>query len=247
MARLWRSCGSARKTSRIARSCRVCRRCNISRYRQTVCTAARSGTCDRRERSVRHLTAVRRATPKKIKKGRVLQGRGTRARRATAQAAGSARSVDLHGGAAMVAGRQGTGGVHPLAFADDAAQAELVGALTAQGLHPTEQINRCCFRSVCGRRRAACCSRSRPMRQGFTRRRAERDPGQRDQAAALVRVPPRRDRGGVGAAAPIAGAATRRGAMEPQNSYLRAWRAVYSFSAPMVTKQLCLRTGTRRT
>jgi hypothetical protein len=65
MARLWRSCGSARKTSRIARSCRVCRRCNISRYRRTVCTAARSGVCDRRERSLRHLTAVRRATPKR--------------------------------------------------------------------------------------------------------------------------------------------------------------------------------------
>jgi hypothetical protein len=65
MARLWRSCGSARKTSRIAGSCRVCRRCNISRYRRTVCTAARSGVCDRRERSLRHLTAVRRATPKR--------------------------------------------------------------------------------------------------------------------------------------------------------------------------------------
>src|SRR5262249_49244439 len=49
-ARLWRSCGSARKTSRIATSCRLCRRCNISRYRRTVCTAARSGTCDQRER-----------------------------------------------------------------------------------------------------------------------------------------------------------------------------------------------------
>src|SRR5262245_15253644 len=64
-ARLWQSCGSARKTSRIARSCRLCRRCHISRYRRTVCTAARSGTCDQRERGVRHLTAVRRATPKR--------------------------------------------------------------------------------------------------------------------------------------------------------------------------------------
>ena len=48
----------------------------------------------------------------------------------------------------MLAGRQGIGCVHQLAFADDAAPAELVGALTAQGLHPIEQINRCCFRSV---------------------------------------------------------------------------------------------------
>ena len=47
---LWRSCGSARKTSRIARGCRLCRRCHISRYRQTVCSAARSETCDQRER-----------------------------------------------------------------------------------------------------------------------------------------------------------------------------------------------------
>src|SRR5262249_53581067 len=67
MARLWRSCGSARKTSRIARSCRLCRRCNISRYRRTVCTAAPSGTCDQRERGVRHLTAVL-GDPKKKRK-----------------------------------------------------------------------------------------------------------------------------------------------------------------------------------
>jgi hypothetical protein len=66
-ARLWRSCGNARKTSRIARSCRLCRRCHISRYRRTVCTAARSGTCDQREGGVRHLTAVRR-NPKKKRK-----------------------------------------------------------------------------------------------------------------------------------------------------------------------------------
>jgi hypothetical protein len=52
--------------------------------------------------------------------------------------------------------------------------------------------------------------RDRDRRSGLHRRRAERDPGQRDQAAALVRVPPRRERGGVGAAAPIAGAAKRR-------------------------------------
>src|SRR5262249_1861490 len=104
-ARLWRSCGSARKTSRIAESCRLCRRCHTSRYRRTVCTAARSGTCDQRERGVHHLTAVRR-DPKKKRKVVCFKGRGTRARRATAQAAGSARSVDFHGGAAMLAGHQ---------------------------------------------------------------------------------------------------------------------------------------------
>jgi hypothetical protein len=148
-ARLWRSCGSARKTSRIARSCRLCRRCHISRYRRTVCTAARSGTCDQRERGVRHLTAVRRATPKRKESSCASRPRhATAAWRATAQAASSARSVDLHRGAGMVAGRQGAGCVHQLAFADDAAQAELVGALEAQGRHLTEQINRCCFRRI---------------------------------------------------------------------------------------------------
>jgi hypothetical protein len=34
--------------------------------------------------------------------------------------------------------------------------------------------------------------------------------------------------------------------MEPQNSFLRAGRGVYSFSARTVTKQLCLRMGMRR-
>src|SRR5262249_7861827 len=75
-------------------------------------------------------------------------------------------------------------------------------------------------------RRAACC-RDRDRRPKLYRRRAERDPGQRDQAAALVRVSPRRDRDGAAAAALIAGAATRRGAMKPQNSFLRAWHAVF--------------------
>jgi glyoxalase family protein len=68
----------------------------------------------------------------------------------------------------MVAGRQDTGCVHQLAFADDAAQAELVGALAAHGLHPIEQINRCCSARSISERRAACCSRSRPTLQGFT-------------------------------------------------------------------------------
>src|SRR5215831_19408056 len=50
----------------------------------------------------------------------------------------------------MPVGRQGGGCVHHVAFraADDAAQAEMVGTLNAQGLRPTEQVNRCCFRSV---------------------------------------------------------------------------------------------------
>jgi hypothetical protein len=58
--------------------------------------------------------------------------------------------VDVRAAADMPVGRQGGGCVHHVAFraADDAAQAEMVGTLNAQGLRPTEQVNRCCFRSV---------------------------------------------------------------------------------------------------
>src|SRR5262245_50478083 len=58
--------------------------------------------------------------------------------------------VDVRTVGDMPVGHQGAGSVHHVAFraADDAAQAEMVGALKAQGLHPTEQINRCYFRSV---------------------------------------------------------------------------------------------------
>ena len=55
--------------------------------------------------------------------------------------------VDVRTGADI---RQGGGCVHHVAFraADDAAHAEMVAVLKAQGLRPTEQINRCYFRSV---------------------------------------------------------------------------------------------------
>jgi glyoxalase family protein len=58
--------------------------------------------------------------------------------------------VDVRTAADMPVGRQGAGSVHHVAFraADDAAQTEMVGTLKAQGLRPTEQINRCYFRSV---------------------------------------------------------------------------------------------------
>jgi glyoxalase family protein len=65
----------------------------------------------------------------------------------------------------------------------------MVGALTAQGLHPTEQINRCCFRSAYFRaRRAACCSRSRPTiladDSGFTVDEPKETPGD------AIKLPP---------------------------------------------------------
>jgi glyoxalase family protein len=58
--------------------------------------------------------------------------------------------VDVRTAEGFLAGRQGTGSVHHVAFraATDAAQAEMVATLKAQGLHPTGQIDRCYFRSV---------------------------------------------------------------------------------------------------
>ena len=50
----------------------------------------------------------------------------------------------------FLAGRQGAGSVHHVAFraADDAAQAQMAATLAAEGLHPTDQRDRCYFRSV---------------------------------------------------------------------------------------------------
>jgi len=58
--------------------------------------------------------------------------------------------VDVRTAEGFLAGRQGTGSVHHVAFraATDAAQGEMVATLKAQGLHPTDQIDRCYFRSV---------------------------------------------------------------------------------------------------
>jgi glyoxalase family protein len=58
--------------------------------------------------------------------------------------------VDVRIAEGFLAGRQGAGSVHHVAFraADDAAQAAMVAAIRAQGLRPTDQIDRCYFRSV---------------------------------------------------------------------------------------------------
>jgi glyoxalase family protein len=58
--------------------------------------------------------------------------------------------VDVRTAKGFLAGRQGAGSVHHVAFraADDAAQADMAAAVAAQGLQPTDQINRCYFRSV---------------------------------------------------------------------------------------------------
>src|SRR5262245_66023990 len=72
----------------------------------------------------------------------------------------------------------------------------MVAVLKAQGLRPTEQVNRCCFRSAYFREPDGVLFEIATDDPGLHRRRAERGPGQRDQVAALVRVPPCRDRGG---------------------------------------------------
>ena len=58
--------------------------------------------------------------------------------------------VDIRTAEGFLAGRQGAGSVHHVAFraASDTAQADMVKAITAQGLRPTDQIDRCYFRSV---------------------------------------------------------------------------------------------------
>ena len=58
--------------------------------------------------------------------------------------------VDVQVAEGFLAGRQGAGSVHHVAFraADDAAQADMVKQVKTQGLHPTDQIDRCYFRSV---------------------------------------------------------------------------------------------------
>jgi len=95
----------------------------------------------------------------------------------------------------------------------------IVGALEAQGLHPPEQINLCRLHG----------------------RSAERSAGHCDQVARRARVPRGRDHRSAGAASPTADAAKRRSAaaaMQPQNSFLCAGRAIYSFSPRAATKQL---------
>src|SRR4029077_9490959 len=58
--------------------------------------------------------------------------------------------IDVRTAGGFLAGRQGTGSVHHVAFraATDAAQADMVATLRTHGLHPTDQIDRCYFRSV---------------------------------------------------------------------------------------------------
>jgi glyoxalase family protein len=58
--------------------------------------------------------------------------------------------VDVRTAEGFLAGRQGAGSVHHVAFraADDTAQAQMAATLANAGLHPTEQRNRCYFRSV---------------------------------------------------------------------------------------------------
>src|SRR5262245_4645514 len=62
----------------------------------------------------------------------------------------------------MLAGREGTGCVHQLAFSDDAAQSEWSARSRRKGCtRPSRSIAAASARPI-SERRAACCSRSRP-------------------------------------------------------------------------------------
>lgn len=58
--------------------------------------------------------------------------------------------VDIRAAEGFLAAQQGAGSVHHVAFraSNDAAQADMVKTIQAQGLRPTDQIDRCYFRSV---------------------------------------------------------------------------------------------------
>ena len=152
--------------------------------------------------------------------------------------------VDVRTGTDMPGRPQGRGGcVHHVAFraADDAAHAEMVAVLKAQGLRPTISVP-FIFES-----RAACCSKSRPTVRASPSTSRKRCWATRSSC-----------RSGTGPAVPRSwrrcrrladrrrGKASLGAAMEPQNSFLHAGRGAYSFSARTVTKQLCLRRGMRR-
>src|SRR5262249_47046560 len=87
----------------------------------------------------------------------------------------------------------------------------MVAVLKAQGLRPTKKTTRFFFVWFFFGGRGGVVENG-ARRSGLHRQRAERDAGQRDQVAALVRVPPCRDRGGAASASLIAGAAKRRSA-----------------------------------
>ena len=84
--------------------------------------------------------------------------------------------VDVRTAAGMPGGRRGGGCDGAFRAADDAAQAEMVGTLKAQGLRPTERVKRCYFRSVDFREPGGVLL-NRDRRSGLHRRRAERDAG----------------------------------------------------------------------
>jgi len=100
--------------------------------------------------------------------------------------------VEVRTAAVMPVARQGAGSVHHVAFraADDAAQAET----KAQGLRPTEQINRCYFRPVYFQEPGGVLFEIASDDPGFTVDEPKETLGNADQVAALVWVPPCRDR-----------------------------------------------------
>jgi len=135
--------------------------------------------------------------------------------------------VDVRTAEGFLAGRQGTGSVHHVAFraATDAAQGEMVATLKAQGVHPTDQIDRCYFRSVYFREPGGVL-----FEIAIHGGRAEGNVGSGDQASAVARVPPGRDR----RRAPPSGLAPARQSVASRSSpgcKILSWRASHSMQS----------------
>ena len=181
-----------------------------------MCTAARSEICDQRERGVHE----RRRSPKRTSLLRPTDARA--ARSVTARAASSARSGDPWRGPGMPPGVRQS--LRHLFTLHDASH----GRGDAGS------------RSSARSRRKDCIRQSRSISTGFT---------VDEPNAALgtaIMSPPRTRPTRPGSsqrrrASPTADAAKRRSAaaaMQPQNSFLCAGRAIYSFSPRAATKQL---------
>jgi glyoxalase family protein len=139
------------------------------------------------------------------------------------------QAVDILAAEGFLASRQGAGSVHHVAFraADDAAQADMVGALKTQGLRPTDQIDRCYFRSVYFREPGGVLFEIATDEPGFTLDEPK------DALGTTIKLPPwyeARRAEIVAALPPIAW--ERRAAASPgrQNSSLARWPDMHSFS-----------------
>ena len=105
--------------------------------------------------------------------------------------------VDIREAGGFLAGRQGRGSVHHIAFraADDAAQATMAKKLTGMhGMHPTEQKDRNYFRSIYFREPGGILLRSPPIAPALRWMNQMRSLGRGVEAAGLPRISSQGDR-----------------------------------------------------